>query len=137
MTVARRSLVVLAAAVALSGGRASLGTAEDPKDKADPKDKRVCVKRSEINTIRTLDDRHALVKASAGRHYMFTLDKSCQDFRLARKVAISEDTGRVCSDGVNLLTYELPGMGAMRCRIDGIDLVEGEDAARELIRSRE
>jgi hypothetical protein len=131
MTVVRRPLVALAAAVALSSGGAGVGRAEEPKEK------RVCVKRSEINTIRTLDDRHALVKASAGRHYMFTLDKSCQDFRLARKVAISEDTGRVCSDGVNLLTYELPGMGAMRCRIDGIDPVEGEDAARELIRSRE
>jgi hypothetical protein len=133
MSVIRWPLVALAAAVALTGGGASPGRADEPKEK----EKRVCVKRREINTIRTLDDRHALVKASAGRHYMFTLDKSCQDFRLARKVAISEDTGRVCADGVNLLTYELPGMGAMRCRIELIDPVEGEDAARDLIRSRQ
>jgi hypothetical protein len=68
---------------------------------------------------------------------MFTLDKSCQDFRLARKVAISEGTGRVCADGLTLLSFEVPTTGPMRCRIDGIEPVEGEDAARELIRSRE
>jgi hypothetical protein len=136
MSVVRGPVVVLAVAVALSWGGASLGGADDPKEKDEPKE-RLCINRREINTIRTLDDRHALVKLSAGRHYMFTLDKSCQEFRLARKVAISEGTGRVCADGMTLLTFELPGSVPMRCRIDGIDPVEGEDAARELIRSRE
>ena len=131
MSVVGTPLVALTVAVVLSWGGASLGTAEDPKAE------RLCLNRREINTIRALDDRHALVKLSAGRHYMFTLDKSCQEFRQARKVAISDGTGRVCADSVSLVSYELPGSVPMRCRIDGIDPVEGEDAARELIRSRE
>jgi len=131
MRVFRAPLVGLAAAIAVLAGSEGLGAGNDPKPE------RVCVRRREINTIRTLDDRHALVRLSAGRHYMFTLDKSCQEFRLARKVAISEGTGQVCADGMTLLSYELPGSVPMRCRINGIDPVEGEDAARELIRSRE
>jgi hypothetical protein len=131
MSLVRTPLVGLAAAAAVLLGGAGLRAGQDPKPE------RVCLNRREINTIRTLDDRHALVKLSAARHYLFTLDKTCQEFRLARKVAISNGAGRVCADGLTLVSYELPGAGPMRCRIDGIDPVEGEDAARELIRSRE
>ena len=123
-------LVGLAVAVAVLGGGASPGAGDEPKPK------RLCVNRREINTIRALDDQHAFVKLSAGRHYLFTLDKSCQDFHLARKIAISDETGRVCGDGLNLLSFELPGAAPMRCRIDGIDAVPDESAARELIESR-
>lgn len=130
MSVFRPPLVSLAVAVAVSWGGVSLGAGDDPKAK------RTCVNRREINTIRALDDQHAFVKLSAGRHYMFTLDKSCQDFHLARKVAISEGTGRVCGDGLALLSFELPTTGPMRCRINGIDAVADQDAARELIESR-
>jgi len=130
MSVVRMPLVGLAAAAAVLVGGASLGAGDDPKAK------RLCVTRREINTIRVLDDQHAFVKVSAGRHYMFTLDKGCREFRLARKVAISDGTGRVCGDGLTLLSFELPGAGPTRCRIDGIDAVPDESAARELIRSR-
>jgi hypothetical protein len=129
MSVVRRLLVGLVAVAAWVGG-ASLGAGDDPEAR------RLCVDRREINTIRTLDDRHALVRLSAGRHYLFTLDESCREFRLARKVAISEGTGRVCGDGLTLVSFELPGVGPMRCRIDGIDAVPDEAAARELIESR-
>jgi Family of unknown function (DUF6491) len=131
MSMFRTPLVGLGMAVVVWWGGVSPGTADDPKAE------RVCVNRREVNTIRALDDQHALVKLSAGRHYMFTVDKGCQDLHLARKVAISDGTGRVCADGMTLLSFELPGTGPMRCRIDGIDPVESEDAARELIRSRQ
>jgi hypothetical protein len=130
MSVVRTRLVGLAVAVAVLGGGASLEAGDEPKAK------RLCVNRGEINTIRALDDQHAFVKLSAGRHYLFTLDKSCQEFHLARKVAISDGTGRVCGDGLTLLSFELPGTSPMRCRIDGIDAVPDETAARELIESR-
>ncbi len=130
MSVVRMPLVGLVAAATVLLGGAGLGAGDDPKPK------RVCLNRREINTIRTLDDRHALVRLSAGRHYLFTLDRSCQDFRLARKVAIYEGTGRVCGDGLTLLSFEVPTTGPMRCRIEGIDAVKDEDAARELIESR-
>jgi len=86
--------------------------------------------------IRALDDQHAFAKLSAGRHYLFTLDKTCREFRLARKVAISDGAGRVCGDGLTLLSFEQPAVGPTRCRIDGIDAVPDEAGARELIESR-
>lgn len=127
MSAVRTPLVL---AIAVLWGGASLGAADAPKAK------RICVNRREINTIRGLDDRHALVKLSAGRHYLFTLDKSCRELRLARKIAISDGAGRVCADGLTLLSFEEPAVGPMRCRIDGIDAVPDENAARELIQSR-
>ena len=130
MSVVRTPLVGLAFAVAVSWSGASLGAGDDPKVK------RVCVNRREINTIRALDDQHAFVKLSAGRHYLFTLDKSCREFRLARKIAISDGTGRVCADGLTLLSFEQPAVGPTRCRVEGIDAVPDESAARELIDSR-
>ena len=126
----RMSSLCLAAAAIFLGGSAGLAAQEETKAK------RVCVNRREINVIRALDDRHALAKLSAGRHYLFTLDKTCRDFRLARKVAISNGTGRVCADGLTLLSFELPGVVPTRCRIEGIDPVADEAAARELIESR-
>jgi hypothetical protein len=130
MCVFRAPLVGLGAAVAVLAGGASLGAGDDPKAE------RVCVNRREINTIRALDDQHAFVKLSAGRHYMFTLDKSCREFHLARKIAISEGSGRVCPDGLTLLSFELPAVGPMRCRVEAIDAVADQDAARQLIESR-
>ena len=127
---ARMSSLGLAVAAAVLGGCASLAAEEGSKAK------RLCVNRREINTIRALDDQHAFVKLSAGRHYLFTVDKSCREFHLARKVAISEGTGRVCADGLTLLSFEVPTAGPMRCRIEGIDAVPDEAAARELIESR-
>ena len=129
MSAVRPLFGLMVVAAVLVGGT-GLGAGDDPKDK------RTCVRRRDINTIRTLDDRHALVKLSAGRHYMFTLDKSCQDFRLARRVAVFDGVGRVCADGLSLLSFEVPTTGPMRCRIEGIDAVKDEDAARELIESR-
>ena len=126
----RTSSLGLAAAAAILGGSAGLA-AEDA-----PKPERLCLNRREINVIRALDDRHAFAKLSAGRHYLFTLDKTCRDFRLARKVAISNGARRVCADGLTLLSFELPGVVPTRCRIEGIDPVADEAAARELIEER-
>ena len=123
------SLGLVAAAIVL-GGSTRLA-AEEPS-----KPKRLCVDRREINMIKALDDRHAFAKLSANRHYLFTLDKTCQEFHLARKVAISEGTGRVCADGLTLLSFEVSTVGPMRCRIEGIDAVPDQAAARELIESR-
>ncbi len=130
MSVICTPLVGLATAAAVLVGGTSLGAGDDPKPT------RLCVNRREINVIRALDDRHAFVKLSAGRHYLLTLDKSCREFHLARKIAISEGTGRVCGDGLTLLSFEEPVVGPMRCRIDGIDAVPDEAAARELIQER-
>lgn len=127
---ARMSSLGLAAAAIVLGGSAVLA-AEEPSNPP-----RLCVNRREINTIRALDDQHAFVKLSAGRHYLFTLDKTCQEFRLARKIAISDGAGRVCGDGLTLLSFELPGTVPVRCRIEGIDAVPDQAAARELIESR-
>jgi hypothetical protein len=97
---------------------------------------RGCVNRRSINAITTLDDRHAFVKASAGDYYLFTLDETCQEFRLARKVVIEESRMQVCGDGNTLLLFESPSLGAMRCRIETIESVASKSAALDLIDSR-
>ena len=97
---------------------------------------RGCVNRRSINAISTLDDRHAFVKASAGDYYLFTLDKTCQDFRLARKVVIDESRMQVCGDGNTLILFESPTLGALRCRIETIESVASKTAALDLIESR-
>jgi hypothetical protein len=126
----RMSSLGFVAAIIVLGGSTRLA-AEEPS-----KPKRLCVNRREINVIKALDDRHALAKLSANRHYLFTLDKTCQEFHLARQVAISDGAGRVCGDGLTLVSFEVPTVGPMRCRIEGIDAVPDEAAARELIASR-
>ena len=130
MGLVRMSLVGSAVAVVVLHAGASLWAGEDPKAE------RVCINRREINAIKTLDEKHAFAKLSAGRFYLLTLDKSCQGFDKARRVALSEGTGRVCSDGLTLVSFETPLVGPMRCRIEGIDAVADESAARELIASR-
>ncbi len=119
----------LALVAAVLGGGTALAAEEGSKAK------RVCINTREINSIGALDDHHAFVKLSAGRYYMFTVDKACQGFKLARKIAIS-DASRVCSDGLTLLSFEYPAVGPMRCRIDLIDSVPDKDAAWDLIKSR-
>ena len=99
------------------------------------KAKRVCINTREINSITALDDQHAFVKLSAGRYYLFTVDKTCQGFKLARKIAIS-DASRVCNDGLTLLSFDYPAVGPMRCRVEVIDAVPDKNAALELIESR-
>ncbi len=115
--------------VAVLGGGTALAAEEGTKAK------RVCINTREINSITALDDQHAFVKLSAGRYYMFSVDKACQGFKLARKIAISDAT-RVCSDALTLLSFETPVVGPMRCRIELIDSVPDKDAAWELIKSR-
>ncbi len=117
------------ALVAVLGGGTAMAGEEATKAK------RLCVNTSEINSISALDDQHAYVKLSAGRFYMFTVDKACQEFKLARRIAIS-DARRVCNDGSTLLSYETPVTGPVRCRIGGIDKVFDKEAALELIKSR-
>ena len=117
------------ALVAVLGGGTALAAEEGTKAK------RVCINTREINSITALDDQHAFVKLSAGRYYMFSVDKACQGFKLARKIAISDAT-RVCSDALTLLSFETPVVGPMRCRIELIDSVPDKDAAWELIKSR-
>jgi hypothetical protein len=111
---------------------ASCASAAPKRTEAD----RGCVNRRSINAISTLDDRHAFVKASAGDYYLFTLDETCQEFRLARKVVIDESRMQVCGDGNTLILFESPSLGAMRCRIETIESVASKTAALDLIESR-
>ena len=117
------------ALVAVLGGGAALAGEEGTKAK------RLCINTREINAISALDGQHAFVKLSAGRFYMFTVDKACQDFKLARGVAVS-DARRVCNDGSTFLSFESLIAGPMHCRIDAIDKVYDKEAALELIKSR-
>jgi hypothetical protein len=100
-----------------------------------PKAERVCIKRREINTIRPLGDYHLFAKLSASRYYLLTVEDSCRGLRLARTVTIWDSQTRVCGDGTSLVSFEYPGVGETRCRIQQIEPVADQDAAWALIES--
>jgi hypothetical protein len=127
MRPARLSSVCLAVVLGAAG---HLAAAQDTAEK------KTCVNKREINAVTPLDDAHALVKASASRYYLFSLEKACQGFHVARKIALFDGTTRVCGDGSTLLSFEYPSLGPMRCRIEKIDSVADRAAAEELIASR-
>ena len=122
------SIIALTCAAAVLGGDA--GT--KPRSTAD----KVCIKRREINAISALEDRHALARLSAGRSYLLTLDKTCRGMRSARKVGLDRPAARICGDGSSLLSFEEPGAGPTRCRIEKIDPVADKSEALDLIESR-
>jgi hypothetical protein len=103
---------------------------------AAPAAERVCVKVRQVNSFTALDDRHALVKASASGYFLFTVDEACSGLSFARGIAIAEAGSRVCDDGFDFLVFEHPAAGPRRCRIVKIEPVEDETAARALLESR-
>jgi uncharacterized protein DUF6491 len=125
-----RSRSVVLALLAVLLGCASVPAAERAKAK-----KKDCINTREINVMRALDDKHVFVKVGAGRYYLFTMESRCRDLHLARNLQVFEASSRVCDDGVTLLAFELPTVGAMRCRVTKLDPVRDLDAANELIAS--
>jgi uncharacterized protein DUF6491 len=119
--------VVACAAVVLVGEAGAKPRSPDGK---------VCFARREINAVSALDERHALARLSAGRLYLLTLDKTCTGLKWARKIVLERTASRVCGDGASLLSFEEPGAGPTRCRIEKIDGVENKAEALELIDSR-
>lgn len=121
-------IAALACAAAVLGGEAG-ANGRSPKD-------RTCITRREINAISALDDRHALARLSAGRLSLVTLDQSCRGMRSARKLVLERSATRICGDGTSLLSFEEPGAGPTRCRIEKIESVANKGEALELIASR-
>ena len=97
----------------------------------------VCFRRREINALSVLDDRHVLARLSAGRLYLLTPDKTCRGLRMVRKLALERAASKICGDGHSLLTFEDPGVGPTRCRIETIEPVASKAEALDLIDSRE
>jgi hypothetical protein len=97
---------------------------------------RDCINTREINMIRALGDGHVLVKLSANRYQLFTVDQPCNGLRLARTISIADEARRVCGDGTTLISFAYPAVGLTRCRIRQIEPVASEAAARELIEER-
>jgi hypothetical protein len=123
----RPSAIGLASAVLVLGGCASASPKPGSKD---------CINTREINTIRALDDEHVLVKLSASRYQLFTVDQPCTRLRLARTISIADAARRVCGNGTTLISFNDPAVGLIRCRIRQSEPVAGEAAARELIEER-
>lgn len=117
-------ITVLACAAVLSG---------DAGVNAGSPTERTCIRRREINAISALDDRHALARLGAGRLSLFTLDQTCRDLRSARKLVLERSAAQICGDGTSLLSFEQPGVGLTRCRIEKIESVANKVAALELI----
>ena len=121
-------ITALACAAAVLSGDAG---AKDRK-----KTERTCITRRQINAISALDGRHALARLSAGRFSLLTLDHTCRGLESARKLVLERSAARICGDGTSLLSFEQPGVGPTRCRIEKIESVASKDEALELIASR-
>jgi hypothetical protein len=126
----RLSALGLALAALVSGGYATAAASEGSKPE------RVCIRKSEMNVVRALDDEHVGVKLSASRFYLLTVAKPCEGLKLARAIAFEGTATRVCNDGTSLLSFEYPAVGSVRCRVETIEPVADMNAARELIESR-
>ena len=130
----RRPCLLALAVVAVLGlaGCAS----SRPTDAASATD-RVCVRVQQINSYQPIGDHHVVIKASASKRYLLTLDEICTGLKFARGIAIAEASTRVCNDGFSFLTFQQPGHGTRRCRIINLEEVENSDAAEALVESRE
>jgi hypothetical protein len=126
----RVSTLGLAGAAIILGGCASA-----PPERGSMAEKG-CINTREINTIRALDDGHVLVKLSATRYQLFTVDQPCNGLRLARTIAIADAARRVCGDGTTLIAFDYPAVGLTRCRIRQIEPVADKAEALELIEER-
>ena len=126
-------------AAALAGAAAATlacGASSARRPAVTSADEMTCITRREINAIRPLDERHALVRLRAGDHYMLTLDAACVGLDAARTLVLDRSESRICGDGTSLVSYELPGVGPTRCRVERIEPVESQAAAMELIEER-
>jgi len=92
-----------------------------------------CFKRREINAITPLDDQHVFVKLSADRFALMTVEKNCQELRLARTVAISGSPITICGDGNTLISFQFPAQDPIHCRIERIQWVADKKMALETI----
>ena len=111
------------------------GCASTPAPKGSSDD-RGCIRRNEINAITPLDDDHILVKLSAARYQLFTVDPPCNGLRKARGITIADAAPRVCGDGTATIAFDYLGVGPTRCRIRRSEPVADKAAALELIEER-
>ena len=126
----RVSALGLATAAVVLGGCASAPAQKESSEE------RGCIRRHEINAITPLDDEHVLVKLSATRHQLFTVEKPCNGLRLARTISIADAATRICGDGTALISFNYPAVGPTRCRIFRSEPVAGKAEALDLIESR-
>ena len=111
------------------------GCASAPARRGSSED-RGCIKRNEINAITPLDDDHILVKLSATRYQLFTVEKPCNGLRLARRISIADAATRVCGDGTAMIAFDYPAVGLTRCRIYRVEPVASKAEALDLIEER-
>jgi hypothetical protein len=124
----------LAVAVAAGLGLAGCASSQ-PTDAASATD-RVCVRVQQINSYEPIGDHHVVIKVSASKRYLLTLEEICTGLNFARGIAVADKSTRICNDGFSFLTYQQPGHGVRRCRIINLEEVESSEAAEALVESR-
>jgi hypothetical protein len=94
---------------------------------------RDCVYIHQINAYETIDDQHLVVKISAARYHLVTVDRGCPGLSVSRYALVQEPWTRICGDGFSFMKFEHPTIGLTRCRILEMEPVESPDAARERV----
>ncbi len=125
------SIIMFIVAAVVLGGCATGQTTTEKSDTG-----RTCVRVRQINSYSAIDDQHVFVNVTGKDNYMFTVDHGCPGLTFARGIMVAEHSSRVCGDGSGLLAFNQPGVGARRCRIITIDMVENQEACKALIASR-
>jgi len=123
-------LAVVACLVAVSGCVSS------PTQGEAPGTDRTCFRVRLVNSFSALDDHHVVVKVSANKRFLLTLEKSCSGLAFSRGITIADESTRVCDDGFAWLSFEHPGSGTERCRIVDVEAVNSSEEAEALVDSR-
>ena len=112
------------------------GCAHRPPQEA-ASDTRDCVYIHQINAYEAIDDQHLVVKISAARYHLVTVDRGCPGLTVSRYGLVKEPSTRICGDGFSFMKFEHPTIGLTRCRILDMEPVEDVAEAKELVESRQ
>lgn len=92
-----------------------------------------CVQIGTINGYSVIDDRHFVLRSGASNFFLVTTATRCSGLRYGVELATSiRGNQRICQP---FNEFVIPDDG-WRCRIAGIEAVDSEEAAREIVEER-
>ena len=117
-----RTLTALAicAGLTLGGAAAQTSHAEEQQTSAASDDGRDCFRAIHARRYSVIDDRSVRVRISPRRTYTLTTSENAADLDTARGVAMSADTGWVCTGDVRGAVYITGGDMGNRYGIDTV-----------------
>ena len=95
-----------------------------------------CFDIRQVHSWYAIDNRHVYLKETGKSQFLLTLFSNCRGLKFAEVIALSNQTGRVCSNDFGSIVYRDAG-SPVNCRIDGIERVESKEQAQALVKERQ